>query len=260
MPHPSRLFAKGGREQFRPATLGYTYYSTGKVESIQSSNANGANVSYTYDGLNRLSTVVDHRLPSNNTTNYTYDNASNVVTVAYPNGVTSASTYDELNRITELSTSASGTQIADYRYTLGLTGNRTNATEQSGRTLQWSYNGIYQLTNETISGDPVNALDPMGRDIVEYNAANRRLGFQLHHIVEQRFGRLFGGAVCSLAAVLTVVEHQAITNAWRRAIPYGIAGTGLATIEQVFAVAEQIYANSPEMAAALQECKALAGL
>jgi RHS repeat-associated protein len=111
-----------------------------------------------------------------------------------------------------------------------------------------------------VGGDPVNALDPMGRDIVEYNAANRRLGFQLHHIVEQRFGRLFGGAVCSLAAVLTVVEHQAITNAWRRAIPYRIAGTGLATIEQVFAVAEQIYANSPEMAAALQECKALAGL
>ena len=168
MPHPSRLFAKGGREQFRPATLGYTYYSTGKVESIQSSNANGVNVSYTYDGLNRLSTVVDNRLPGSNTTNYTYDNASNVVTVAYPNGVTSTITYDELNRLTELSTSASGTQIADYRYTLGLTGNRTNATEQSGRTLQWTYNGIYQLTNESIIGDPANngsasyTLDPVG--------------------------------------------------------------------------------------------------
>ena len=148
--------------------LTYHYYSTGKVESIQSSNANGVNVSYTYDGLNRLSTVVDNRLPGSNTTNYTYDNASNVVTVAYPNGVTSTITYDELNRLTELSTSASGTQIADYRYTLGLTGNRTNATEQSGRTLQWTYNGIYQLTNESIIGDPANngsasyTLDPVG--------------------------------------------------------------------------------------------------
>jgi len=152
--------------------LTYTYYSTGKVETIQSSNPNGVNVSYTYDGLNRLSTVVDNRLPSNNTTSYTYDNASNVVTVAYPNGVTSTITYDELNRLTELSTSASGTQIADYRYTLGLTGNRTNATEKSGRTLQWGYNGIYQLTNETITGDPANnngnngyasyTLDPVG--------------------------------------------------------------------------------------------------
>jgi len=75
--------------------LTYHYYSTGKVESIQSSNSNGANVSYTYDDLNRLSTVVDNHLPGNNTTNYTYDNASNVATVAYPNGVTSTSTYDE---------------------------------------------------------------------------------------------------------------------------------------------------------------------
>ena len=65
--------------------LTYHYYSTGKVETIQSSNPNGVNVSYTYDGLNRLSTVVDNHLPSNNTTTYTYDNASNVVTVAYPN-------------------------------------------------------------------------------------------------------------------------------------------------------------------------------
>jgi len=111
------------------------------VESIQSSNTNGANVSYTYDGLNRLSTVVDNRLPSNNTTTYTYDNASNVATVAYPNGLTSTFTYDELNRVTNLATPP----IANYSYTLGLTGNRTNATEQSGRTLQWTYNGIYQL-------------------------------------------------------------------------------------------------------------------
>jgi len=138
------------------------------VESIQSSNSNGANVSYTYDGLNRLGTVVDHRLPGNNTTTYTYDNASNVATVAYPKGLTSTFTYDELNRVTGLSTPP----IANYSYTLGLTGNRTNATEQSGRTLQWSYNGIYQLTNETITGDPANndgnngyasyTLDPVG--------------------------------------------------------------------------------------------------
>ena len=128
------------------------------MESIQSSNANGVNVSYTYDDLNRLSTVVDNRLPSNNPTNYTYDNASNVATVAYPNGLTSTFTHDELNRLTQLSTPP----IANYGYTLGLTGNRTGSTElneatqATGRTLQWGYNGIYQLTNETITGDPAN--------------------------------------------------------------------------------------------------------
>ena len=60
--------------------------TAGHVASITSSNANGANVSYTYDSLNRLSTVVDSRL---GTTTYTYDPASNVATVTYPNGVQS---------------------------------------------------------------------------------------------------------------------------------------------------------------------------
>jgi RHS repeat-associated protein len=112
--------------------------------------------------------VVDNRLSGQNTTTYTYDNASNVYTAAYPNGLQSTFTYDALNRITELSTPP----VADYRYTLGLTGNRTNATEQNGRTLAWNYDNIYRLTKETITDDPSNndgnngsatyQLDPVG--------------------------------------------------------------------------------------------------
>jgi RHS repeat-associated protein len=151
-------------------TLSYTYYPNGQVESIKSSNTGGASVSYAYDDLNRLISVVDNNLPGQNTTDYTYDPASNVATVKYPSGLTSTFTYDSLNRLTELSTTT--TPADDYRYTLGLTGNRTNATEQSGRALAWNYDGIYRLTGETISGDPANnnvnngsatyTLDPVG--------------------------------------------------------------------------------------------------
>ena len=163
------LFAKGGREQSRPATLGYTYYSTGKVESIQSSNANGANVSYTYDDLDRLETVVDHRLTGNNTTTYSYDSASNVATAAYPNGLQSSFTYDTLNRLTAMN---AGT--ASYSYQLGPTGNRTQSTESNGRTINWTYDGIYRLTNESITSDPHSVdgsvaygLDPVGNRLTE---------------------------------------------------------------------------------------------
>jgi YD repeat-containing protein len=52
--------------------------------------------SYTYDTLNRLSTVVDSRL---GTTTYTYDSASNVATVTYPDGVQSLLSHGELNRL-----------------------------------------------------------------------------------------------------------------------------------------------------------------
>ncbi|MGA2877161.1 MAG: RHS repeat-associated core domain-containing protein, partial [Nitrososphaerales archaeon] len=54
-------------------------------------------------------------------------------------------------------------------YQLGVTGNRTGATEGNGRTLTWNYDGIYRLTNESISNDPANNngsatynLDPVG--------------------------------------------------------------------------------------------------
>jgi RHS repeat-associated protein len=105
------------------------------------------------------------------TTTYAYDSASNLVTVTYPNQLQSTIQYDSLNRLTSLNTATttSSTPVAGYSYTLGATGNRTGATEQSGRTLTWNYDGIYRLTNETISSDTGGAngsvsygLDPVG--------------------------------------------------------------------------------------------------
>jgi hypothetical protein len=56
---------------------------------------------------------------------------------------------DTLNRVTGLSS-----QPASYSYQRGPTGNLTQATESNGRTVNWSYDGIYRLTNEIISLDP----------------------------------------------------------------------------------------------------------
>lgn len=78
--------------------------------------------------------------------------------MAYPNGLSSNFSYDSLNRL----------KVMDgYQYQLGPTANRTSATEPGGQTLSWSYDGIYRLTNETISGGSHNGsvtygLDPVG--------------------------------------------------------------------------------------------------
>jgi RHS repeat-associated protein len=62
--------------------------------------------------------------------------------------------YDTLNRLTALN---------GYSYLLGPTGNRQSAKEPSGRTTNWSYDGIYRLTQETINTNSVAyALDPVG--------------------------------------------------------------------------------------------------
>jgi len=136
------------------SSLSYTYDAAGNVASIKSSNANGVWASYTYDDMGRLGTVVDSRLQGQQTTTYSYDAASNLATAAYPNNSISnpsAFTYDSLNRLTALAS-----PVSSYNYTLGATGNRTKAIEGTGRTLNWSYDGIYRLTNETISADPAN--------------------------------------------------------------------------------------------------------
>ena len=80
--------------------MSYTYDAAGNLATMASSNTNGVSVAYTWDDLNRLSTVVDNRLPAGqNTTRYMYDPASNLATVTYPNGLSSTFVYDDLNRL-----------------------------------------------------------------------------------------------------------------------------------------------------------------
>jgi RHS repeat-associated protein len=131
---------------------------------MNSSNAHGVSVSYGYDDLNRLASVADANLAGSNTTSYTYDNASNVGTVTYPNGVKAQFTYDMLNRVSTLNS-----QVSSYTYQRGPTGNLTNVVELSGRTVNWNYDGIYRLTNESIASAPSGdngavsyGLDPVG--------------------------------------------------------------------------------------------------
>jgi RHS repeat-associated protein len=93
-----------------------------------------------------------------------YDPASNVATVATPNQLTANFTYDVLNRLTAMTT-----PVSSYTYTQGPTGIKTGVSEGNGRTISWNYDGIYRLTNETISNDPNQnngsasySLDPVG--------------------------------------------------------------------------------------------------
>ena len=124
-------------------------------------------MSYTYDSLNRLSSVTD-RL---GTSNYTYDGASNVGTVTYPNGVEGTYMYDALNRVTGLGYS---NQSSSYVYVRDNDGRLTSATEPTsasepnGRQVSWSFDGISRLQTETISNTVQNngsvsyTLDPVG--------------------------------------------------------------------------------------------------
>src|SRR5579862_7825280 len=148
-------------KQTPEGTLSYTYDAAGHLASISSSNTGGASVSYTYDSLNRLHTAVDSHL---GTTTYSYDDASNLASAAYSNGVQYGFNYDQLNRLKQIATQQTG-----YSYQLGATGNKTSVLELNNRQATWNYDGIYRLTSETISNAPSGkngslsyTLDPVG--------------------------------------------------------------------------------------------------
>jgi YD repeat-containing protein len=159
----NRLASKATPE----GTLSYGYDAAGDVKTIQSSNANGANLAYAYDTLNRLSTVTD----PNGTTTYGYDNVGNLQNFTYPNNVAHSYSYDTRNRLTNLGVANGTTQLAGYGYLLDAAGHRLSVTELSGRTVNYGYDDLYRLTNETIAADP-NGLN--GAANYTYDAVGNR--------------------------------------------------------------------------------------
>jgi RHS repeat-associated protein len=119
---------------------------------MRSSNTGGASDTYTYDQLERLSTVTD----ASGATTYSYDAVGNLQNFSYPNGVTHAYSYDTLNRLTQVGAAKNANSISHYAYTLGVAGNRLTAAELSGRSVAYGYDSLYRLTTEAVTSDPHN--------------------------------------------------------------------------------------------------------
>ena len=139
-------------------TLTYTFDVANNVGSVVSSNVNGTNTSYAWNGVNLLSTVTDNRLGGSGTTNFAYDQINNVASFQYSNGVTHTYGYDNRYRTTSLNlTNSSSSVIGAFTQTFSQTGHKQAVAESSGRGANYAYDLIYRLTNETIAGDPAPA-------------------------------------------------------------------------------------------------------
>jgi YD repeat-containing protein len=73
--------------------LSYRFDKAGNLLQI----AGPVTVNYTYDALNRLTTVSEN---NSGTASYSYDNVGNLQSVTYPNGVVHNYSYDVRNRLT----------------------------------------------------------------------------------------------------------------------------------------------------------------
>ncbi|MEG4506100.1 putative Ig domain-containing protein [Microcoleus sp. F6_B4] len=130
------------------ATIEYGYDAAGNITSVA---VPSGTTNYTYDERNRLKTVTD---PDGELTTYFYDPVGNLSRTELPNGVVETRTYDDLNQLKLLEYSRQGTVFSKFDYTLDAAGNRRAVTELNGRKVEYEYDELYRVTQETIT-DPV---------------------------------------------------------------------------------------------------------
>ena len=137
------------------STLEYGYDLRGNKVRLSVSYLNSSSYSetYSYDVLNRLSTVTDRH---GQVTTYAYDAVGNRESMIHGNATITHYRYDPLNRLTDLSHQTGlGGELLSYSYELHATGRRTKITESSGRVTDYSYDDLYRLIHEEIA-DSVN--------------------------------------------------------------------------------------------------------
>jgi len=130
--------------------IAYGYDKAGNRTSLKVTPLNGTaeTTNYGFDTLNRLETVT---AAGNQLTTYTYDKVGNRASVTYPNGNITSYIYDDLNRLTQQTTTQGLTVLTDYNYTLDASGHRTKITEASGRVTDYTYDDLYRLLTENIT-------------------------------------------------------------------------------------------------------------
>jgi YD repeat-containing protein len=90
-----------------------------------------------------------------------YDATNQLSLMTYPNGVTHSYSYDTRDRVLTLN---------GYTQAFSPSERKQSVSETTGRASNYSYDNIYRLLSETVSGDPTSAnngalayaLDPVG--------------------------------------------------------------------------------------------------
>jgi RHS repeat-associated protein len=85
------------------STVSYTYDKAGNRLTKTDTGSTGY---YTYDAMNRVTNETDRVSAVSYQVLYTYDRASNILSVKYPDGSTESYSYDALNRVSNVNTGA----------------------------------------------------------------------------------------------------------------------------------------------------------
>ena len=169
---------------FDPATQNHTetWTEASGTSTVKSTNVITDTV-YGYDSQGRLKSVTATKLKGSTVsleTQYTYDGAGNELTETLPDSEVTTYTYDDLNRLTELTEVKGGTTLFSQIYTLNDDGTRATSLESQQQLdgskvatyTTWGYDSLDRLTSESvISTTPSNDYS----DSYTYDLDNNRL-------------------------------------------------------------------------------------
>ncbi len=102
--------------------------------------------SYTYDNLNRLTSVSENNITQ---TGYTYNVNGCRATQTLANGVMTEYTYNKANWVTGLVNRKGESTISSFAYTYYPSGQQATKTDHNGVVTAYSYDGLGRLTGES---------------------------------------------------------------------------------------------------------------
>ena len=131
--------------------IAYTYDLAGNRTSVITTVVGNAprETAYTFDAQNRQKTVTD---PEGDVTEYFYDPSGRLVRTELPNNTFEIRQYDSLNRLTLIESRSEATDevLTSFAYELDDIGNRIAVDEHDGRRVEYDYDELDRLINETI--------------------------------------------------------------------------------------------------------------
>ena len=136
--------------------VSHTYDATGQKGLLSTTtDANARVLTYSYDGLNRLSSVAE----TAGTTSYAYDAASHETGITNANGTTVTKVYDDAGNLTSVTNkNSTGTVLSSFSYVYDTDNRRHTVTEASGDVVTYGYDWGSRLTTESRTGTNAYSL------------------------------------------------------------------------------------------------------
>ena len=108
------------------------------------------NLTYSYDALDRLSTVKEG---ATQIAGYTYDQNGNQTSQTFNNGTTSNYTYNKANQILTLSNQKGAAVLSGYAYQYYTDGNAYKITDHNNVVTTYTYDGMGRLKSEAFGSN-----------------------------------------------------------------------------------------------------------